>query len=252
MKTRAVTERFGDRADAYERGRPGYPDALLVRLCEELSPGDVVADLGAGTGLLSEALVGRGYVLRLVEPNGPMREVAERRMAGRADVTVHPGSAEQTGLESGSVALVVAAQAFHWFEPVATRAELERILAPGGQLALMWNDPDEASPFMAGYAALLQAHRIDEVSISRSPDRSKQVARFFGPRGCRLIVFENPTMVDWAMLEARLSSSSYMPAQGSPGHAPMIAALQELFDAHAEDGQVRFDYTTALYLGDLS
>jgi hypothetical protein len=56
---------------------------------------------------------------------------------------------------------------------------------------------------------------------------------------------------DYAGLEGRLLSSSYAPGPGHPKHAPMLRELRRIFDLHAVDGLVAFDYTTRVYFGKL-
>src|ERR1700744_2434719 len=112
------TERFGNRVDDYVRFRPGYPEALvpwLMRHCG-LDAGQLVADVGCGTGLFTRELLLHGLQVAGVEPNGPMRAAGATYLAESDEpFGSHEGTAEATGLAPGSVALVTAAQAFHWF-----------------------------------------------------------------------------------------------------------------------------------------
>jgi hypothetical protein len=75
---------------------------------------------------------------------------------------------------------------------------------------------------------------------------------FFGPQGYRSQSFENFQEFDYAALEGRLLSSSYTPEPGHPNHAPLLAELRSIFDAHQVNGTVRFEYTTTMYYGRLS
>jgi SAM-dependent methyltransferase len=122
------TERFSDRVADYARFRAGYPPGVLEVLRREtgLAPHHVVADLGSGTGLSARLFLEDGNVVLGVEPNAAMRQAAERLLAGWPGFRSVAGTAEATTLDAGSVDLVVAAQAFHWFDPDATRAEVVR------------------------------------------------------------------------------------------------------------------------------
>jgi ubiquinone/menaquinone biosynthesis C-methylase UbiE len=93
-----------------------------------VGPGRVVADVGPGTGIFTRLLLETGARVIGIEPNGPMRAAAERRILGEPRFESKNGRAEATGLADASVDLVTAAQAFHWFEPSAARAEFVRIL----------------------------------------------------------------------------------------------------------------------------
>jgi SAM-dependent methyltransferase len=116
----------------------------------------VVADIGSGTGILSELFLGNGNRVFGVEPNAEMRRAAERLLGGDARFTSVAGSAEATTLAEGSVDLVAAGQAFHWFDPEAARAEFLRVLKPGGWVALAWNARRRSgTPFLEDYERLL-------------------------------------------------------------------------------------------------
>ncbi len=247
------TERFGNRVGAYDTGRPRYPAALVDALADGLPAGATIADIGSGTGLLSRPFVERGLRVLAVEPNEPMRRAAEASLERLPGFTSLDGTAEATGLEAASVDLIVVGQAFHWFDRAAARREFARILKPGASVALVWNDRlSDSSPFMGDYEALLRRFGTDYAQVEHRNLRPAQLSRFFGEQGCRLRAFDNPQWLDWDALQARLNSSSYVPEPGHPEHAPMLAHLRQLFDRHQQEGRVRFDYDTLLYLAPLS
>ena len=127
-----ATRRFSSRVEKYVRYRPGYPPdvvSLLERECG-LTPGWVVADLGSGTGILSELFLANGNRVFGVEPNPEMREAGQRLLAGYPRFVSVGGRAEATTLPDASVDLVTAGQAFHWFDRPSARAEVARILNP--------------------------------------------------------------------------------------------------------------------------
>ncbi|KTT07908.1 hypothetical protein NS2R_21810 [Pseudomonas oryzihabitans] len=246
-------ERFSDRVDAYEKGRPAYPAAVARRLTECLDPDGVVADVGAGTGLLTRDFLAAGYTVHAIEPNGPMREAMEATLADRAGFHAWNGTAEDTGLGERSVDLIVAGQAFHWFDRDRARQEFARILRPGGEVALIWNYRlSDSTPFMAAYEELLLRHGTDYRQVEHRNLRPAELARFFGVQGCQLWVVPNGQRLDRAGLQARVESTSYLPAPGSDGHQALNAELDRLFEAHAADGEVRFDYDTLVYSGPLT
>src|SRR5579884_1615786 len=144
------TGRFSGRAEDYARSRPRYPDAVLDALRRDigLSPQTIVADIGSGTGILTEMFLRNGNVVYGVEPNPDMRRAAEQLLAGYHRFHSINGTAEQTTLPAGSIDLVTAAQAFHWFDAAAARREFRRILRPPYIVALLWNDRrKDGSPF---------------------------------------------------------------------------------------------------------
>jgi SAM-dependent methyltransferase len=169
---------FDRSAEAYERGRPGYPGDALAYLREalHLHPGDRVLELGAGTGKFTRAM--RGWSARRIalEPVPGMRAVF-RRASDDAELVI--ARAERIPLRSGSVEAVVAAQSFHWFQQPATLQEIRRVLRPSGGLAMVWNRRDESLPWTRRLGALIDAES-GEIPRTRSEEWR---ALFHGPGG---------------------------------------------------------------------
>jgi ubiquinone/menaquinone biosynthesis C-methylase UbiE len=247
-------ERFSSRVDDYVRYRPGYPAGLYEMFAREfeLDAGRIVADVGSGTGILSRGLLESGARVIGVEPNAAMRAAAENALSGNTCFESVSASAEATGLHAASVDLVVAAQAFHWFDPIRTRVEFARILKPGGIVALVWNQR-RATPLNREYEAMLErlAPEYRRVRESERAAEPKMLA-FFAPVSPGMAKFENQQRFDEAGLEGRLLSSSYAPPKESPTHEPILAALREIFRTHAEDGIVTVEYDTVVWYGALT
>ena len=218
----SATRRFSSRVEDYVRYRPSYPSALFAALEREcgLARPSVVADIGSGTGIAAAILLERGHRVHGVEPNAAMREAAERLLAGERDFVSVDGRAEGTTLADDSVDLVFAAQAFHWFERAACRREFSRILRRGHCVALVWNDRSrDATPFLAGYEALLRTHSIDYEKVNhRDVVSDAALAEFFAPDGYGELAFENSQDFDRDGLFGRARSSSYVPVPGHPAH----------------------------------
>jgi len=149
-KVRGPYTAFTDVADAYERGRPGYPETAVGWLVGD-EPCDVV-DLGAGTGKLTRVLVALGHRVTAVEPLDEMRAQLQAAVPG---VHVVSGSAEEIPLPDGSADVVTCAQSFHWFEHDVALPEIARVLRPGGRLALVWNVRDDRDPWTARLSAII-------------------------------------------------------------------------------------------------
>jgi ubiquinone/menaquinone biosynthesis C-methylase UbiE len=215
-----------------------------------LGPGAVVADVGSGTGIFAQLLLPHCARLFGVEPNDAMRAAAENLLAGSRNFTSRAGTAESTGLPDASVDLVTAAQAFHWFNIPACRREFARILRPGGFVALVWNERlADATPFLAGYEALLHRHATDYAQVNPVNIEPAALEAFFGPARMKTLEFPNEQHFDLAGLQGRLLSSSYAPNPGQPGHEAMMAELAALFARHQQQDRVSFLYTTKLHLG---
>lgn len=132
---------FTKQSDAYRQSRPGYPSELLERLITEarVKPGDPVADFGAGTGIMTRMLVDRGFSVTAIEPNEAMRAQSDVPEARWID-----GSFERSGLPDKSQRWAIAAQAFHWAEPVKALPEIRRILEKNGLFTVIWNNRSTA------------------------------------------------------------------------------------------------------------
>jgi SAM-dependent methyltransferase len=131
---------FGTAADRYDMYRPGYATEAIVWALGE-SPLRV-ADIGAGTGILSRLVQDLGHEVVAVEPDDLMRARLTRVSPG---ITALAGTAEHIPLPDQSVDAVVAGQAYHWFDPVHAHPEIARVLRPGGVLAAFWNDADPSA-----------------------------------------------------------------------------------------------------------
>jgi SAM-dependent methyltransferase len=245
------TERFSNRVDDYVRYRPSYPaDAVdfvvnALGLTDASSPeGRVVAELGAGTGIFSALLLERRVRVHAVEPNEAMRRRSESLLGRHEGFSSIDGTAEATGLPSGSVDAVVAAQAFHWFDPEAAREETRRILRSNGvNAALLWNARRlTGSPFLEGYEALLLAQGTDYARVRHQDVASRQAVEAFFGGPYDTWSTRNEQRVDWDGLRGRAASASYVPSASHPLHDAFFEALRRLFDATAEGGFVRFVY----------
>jgi SAM-dependent methyltransferase len=247
------TERFSGLAENYRRYRPGYPTAAIDLLAAQcgLRPGAVVADVGSGTGILTNRLLERGALVSAVEPNDAMRAAAEERLGQHPRFRSVAATAEATTLADESVDLWVAAQAFHWFDAARARLEALRLLRRGGFAALLWNErPPEPGAFLTEYEKLLHRHaaeyaaivaqRVDELHMQEFLGGAMQVARF-----------PNEQSLDYAGLEGRLLSSSYAPGPGHPQHEPMLEGLRTLFERHQRAGKIVFPYETRVYFAQL-
>ena len=137
------TRSFGSVADAYDRGRPSYTrDAVVwATSAEPLT----VLELGAGTGKLTGQLVALGHDVHATDPDAAMLDVLRARLPGvRTSVT----GAEDIPAADRAYDVVVAAQAFHWFDHERALPEIARVLKPGGHLAVLFNARDERIPWV--------------------------------------------------------------------------------------------------------
>ncbi|KAB7766491.1 class I SAM-dependent methyltransferase [Xanthomonas maliensis] len=251
----ASARRFDDRVEDYARYRPSYPPALLDWLQTTLgvTPTTAVADIGAGTGISSRLFLQAGHPVTAVEPNATMRAAAQQWLSEYPQFTTVDGTAEATGLADASVGLVSAAQAFHWFDTHAVRAEWARILQPGGLAVVYWNSRElDSTAFLRDYEQLLLDYGTDYTAVAERYQDDATMRDWFGTGFRAAAYFPNVQRLDFDALRGRLLSSSYAPLADDPRHRPMLAALRQLFDQHAHAGRIDFQYQTRVFAGTLN
>ncbi|EON25544.1 methyltransferase type 11 [Nocardioides sp. CF8] len=134
---------FGPVAEAYDRGRPSYPADAVAWLLD--GDAKIVLELGAGTGKLTRQLVDQGHAVFATEKDPAMLAVLREQVP---EVSAKVADAEQIPANDRSVDVVVAAQAFHWFDHDLAVPEMARVLRPGGHVALVWNFFDKRIPWV--------------------------------------------------------------------------------------------------------
>ena len=207
----APQERFTDRVADYVRARPSYPPQVITCLVEDcdLTPTWCIADIGAGTGLLSALFLQHGNTVHAVEHNAAMRAAVVAALGENPRFIPVAGSAEATTLPAQSVELIVAGQAFHWFDPDKARREFQRLLKPSGFVALVWNMRRQGDPFADAYEALLQRYGTDYQRVCAERVDLDMIKPFFAgsaeqPPPLYVRCFENSQALDWQGLRGRL------------------------------------------------
>jgi hypothetical protein len=245
------TQRFSDRVENYAKFRPDYPDALIRFVQERLPAPAVIADIGSGTGILSDQLLGAGYTVFGVEPNGPMRLEAERRLGSHTRFHSVIGTAEATTLGPGSVDAITCAQSFHWFDRIRSRDEFGRILRQPKLIILIWNER-VSGDLMEEYDRILQESAPDYSRVGRRNVTDADIADFFAPAPVERFYFPNAQRLDRDGFLGRVLSSSYVPNIGQPGHEAVMNKMDAFFDRHAQSGWIDFPYQTRVYLAHLN
>ncbi|WP_336054396.1 class I SAM-dependent methyltransferase [Streptomyces sp. CA2R101] len=238
-------------AAQYAAARPGYPPALFDAI-EELAgqslDGARVLDVGAGTGIATGLLAGRGARVTAVEPGAAM--AAELRAA-------HPGTPLVRALgdalpfsDDAGFDLVSYAQAWHWTEPARSVPEALRVLRPGGALALWWNIPDPDVGWAAEQEArlarrLLGYHRHGVAP--EAPDLLRDLGLGLEP-AFRVLHWTRRVPLDTHL--AMLGSRSYFSAIGPAAAAPVLederTALLKIFPDGIVEEAYALDLTVTL------
>jgi SAM-dependent methyltransferase len=245
-------DRYSDKVESYVKHRPSYP-AEVVDLVERAcgpAPGGCLADLGSGTGIFTRLALDRGLRVYAVEANPEMRAAAEAWLGGDPRFVSVAGTAEATTLSDASVDAIVCAQAFHWFDPVRVVPEFDRILRPGGTIALVWNNRRlDADPFHVELEQVIAAgcpdyggFQLADVELSEA-----RLARMFPARRVVEYTFANHKVLDRGGLIGLVSSVSYCPPRGTATYERLVASLDALFERHQAGGRVRIEYQVQMF-----
>lgn len=244
---------FVGEGGAYDSVRPAYPDeavAALVDAARRARGADAsvqdgplrAADIGAGTGKMSELLARAGLLVDAVEPSEAMRAQA----SSIEGVTWHDGVAEQTGLPNDLYDIVVFAQSWHWVDSERAGLEVERILAPGGVLGIVWNQMDVSIPWV---------HRLTRIMRSgdvHRPDKPPTPGGGFAPMTLTQVAWED-RMTPEEILTLGTTRSSYI-RSSEAGRARMQVNLRWYLYEHlgyAPGETVTIPYTTLVWLARL-
>jgi ubiquinone/menaquinone biosynthesis C-methylase UbiE len=239
LYTQNPQSRFADRATDYAKYRPSYPAEAITAILAGLDdPARLTAaDIGAGTGISSWLLAGRGLKVWAIEPNDAMRTAAiadgQAQMNAQTSTQIEfrAGTAEQTGLSDRAVDLITCFQAFHWFEPDATLREFHRILKPAGRVALIWNDRDREDEFTNQYTEVIRQaadpHYFERLDRKASDTEALRLSPLFTNYSAQ--TFTNSHRLDQAGLVGIALSASYIPKSGEL-HDQLLRNLQQLYD----------------------
>lgn len=140
--SRGLRLAFDAAAEAYDLGRPTFDAALLLPLLDAagLKPGDLVLEIGAGSGQLTGGLLEAGLRVTALEPGARLAERLAQKFAGHDGLEVIGASFEDYAPDQ-PFAAVLASNAFHWVDPEVSYAKAWAALAPMGSLCLIWNFP---------------------------------------------------------------------------------------------------------------
>jgi hypothetical protein len=184
-----------------------------------------------------------------------MREAGERALGAVPGFVSIAGTAEATGLPEASVDLVIAGQAFHWFDRARAGAEFKRILRAPRWAALVWVERGtHASPLLAALDQVLARYVPNQAEARcrrRDATDNATLSAFFASTGYHRATFDSRQGGDFDWLCGRILSSSFVPLPGEPGHAELLRHLRKTFDAHERGGTVTFEDDTNVYYGRL-
>ncbi len=223
----------------YERGRPGYPPEAVRFILDQIpnGAGDLVLDVGAGTGKLTRALMASEATVVAVDP---VREMVRLIPGFAPKVPVVVAVAERLPVQAGSVAAVTAAQAFHWFDADRAWAEFARVLRPGGTVALAWNARLREVEWVDRIWSVMD--RIEKTAPWRDHDRPERFPPHPDFSGVKQTSFRHTVAMDEAAVLARLMSVSHVAVLPTPDREELEREISAILVDVAEPLEI--DYRT--------
>jgi SAM-dependent methyltransferase len=245
------TDKFTNKADNYVKYRPSYPKEFIDYLSNEAGVGkdSIVADMGAGTGILTKLLLDRVKSVFAVEPNLQMRQACEKYCGDCKNFTAVDGTAETTSLPDKSVDFITVAQAFHWFDRDKAGSEFRRILKPGGKVVLVWNSRISSSEFIIENDELCRWIFPNFNGFSGGTDEDTTIYDFFRDGKCDCRVFNNNRLLSLEEYIGGSLSASYAPLEGDVNYNSFIEGLVKLFKKYSSGGKLLMPNNTRSYTG---
>jgi SAM-dependent methyltransferase len=248
------TQRFTGRVEAYKRFRPRYPAAILeiLQMTCGLTPETVVADVGAGTGMLAEVFLANGNRVFAIEPNAEMRAACEELENSYPKLTCINGTAEATGLPAGSIDLVAAGRAFHWFDPEKSKTEFARILRGKGWVALLGLGRPGAGqrPMALEMERIMREYGTDYAALKGRYKLGDRAREFFGG-ALEAAEIQTLTAFTWDEFLGNAISLSVMPMPGEPRFEAFEHALRRVFEKYQSNGKLEMPIECKMYFGRL-
>ncbi len=231
---------FGGVAEAYERGRPTYPVEAVRWMLGE-SPRTVL-ELGAGTGKLTRVAAALGHDVHATDPDEAMLQILEREVPG---VRTAQAGAEEIPLGDASVDVVMAGQAFHWFDLDRALPEVARVLRPGGRICIVWNFRNEKIPWVRRLGTIIGTQEQDT-----DPAQALIFSELFG-------FVEDHEFTHWQGIDREsiqdlVLSRSNVAVLDEAGRAAKLAEVLAFYDEYGRgmDG-MQLPYVTRCYRADL-
>lgn len=224
-----MNNEFMNKAKEYALGRPIYPEEILTNINELGINGEsVIADIGAGTGLLTNELGKIGCEILAVEPNIEMLNECKRYCLANTKIKYINASTERTQLPDHSIDIITIASAFHWFDKELSKVEFQRILKEDGYVILLWNSMQRDSDFAKEYLSTIGRYKIKNTSGIANVDPDKEKYDFFG-QDYKKIYYDNWQQFTEEGVIANAISLSYTPSKLDSSYDEFIHELRICF-----------------------
>lgn len=230
---------FGESVEQYQQGRPEYPAQAVEWFVE--SRIKRIADVGAGSGKLTAALVNAVAEVVAIDPDQRMLAALSKRLP---TVSTLVGTGESLPLADDSVDAVTFGQAWHWVDPLAASTEIARVLAPGGLLGLFWNIRDTSVSWVADFNALIGASDAEKMISQGGPSVGPEFStpQHFTTSWSTLMTVDD--------LVSMVSSRSAVITAAEERRSKLLAEVHDFFTAHlaiSDQDRIEMPYITHVF-----
>ncbi len=238
---------FSSKAEKYARFRWDYTPEALRTIGEgaNINPTTLLADVGAGTGILTRHFVDAAGWVWAVEPDPAMRAQAACCLRPAPNLALVAGCAEALPFAAGSLDVLVSAQAANWFVPALARAEFRRVLRPGGWLAMLKNRGTDLR-LAEATRGIYPPETDTETSM---PGLGTPLEYYYEGGSLRTAQFPFTIRQTWAQFLGALDSASFAPDEGNPHYAAYARRARQAFERLSDDGVLTSTGQTELWLG---
>lgn len=244
---------FNGLGNIYDKYRPSYPHMLIDFLRDELGMNkkSIIADIGSGTGILTQMLLKNSQTVYAIEPNNDMRKIAELKLSRDNNYISINATAEHTTLRHCSVDYITVAQAFHWFDRENFKKECQRILKPNGKVILIWNRRDEDSDYVQLIDSINRTFCPDFSGYSKGMRGGTEKLNYndFFQGNYEIQIFKNPIIFNKERFLGLHQSASYCLKVQNSKYNEYIQCLSRFFDSNSSDGKLTLDNNTYCYIG---
>jgi len=240
-----TVERFDGRAADYDLYRERYDTHEVLAPLRDwcgLTTEWLVADVGAGTGMLADVFLANGNRVIAIEPNAEMRAACAHLHTNESKLEIHEGTAEATGLEDASVDLVCSGRALHWFRIDDAMREFHRVLRPGGWIVSVAAGRTEfGREENIAFARLLERFSDSARNREVGYEAYARMKSFFDGGEFHHYERGGELRMDWQHLRGMALSLSHAPRVGSPRFLEFECALKDFYARHEKNGVVTWE-----------
>jgi ubiquinone/menaquinone biosynthesis C-methylase UbiE len=249
-KVMDTTKVFSTKAEKYAKFRWDYAaDGIetVVNLTQ-ISVHSIVADIGAGTGILTKHFIGKAQEIYAIEPNFELRQILTRELGAFPSVSVIDSCAEATKLPDNCVDVITVAQAIHWFDPEPTRQEMMRILKVHGWLVLIRNYGADNEANKAIQSLMTEEYGANFSVVTEQP-KVKPSSFYFGNGDFQTFSFPFAFRQGWEEFIGTLTTVSFMPDEDHPIFPKLETEAKRIFSQYSSNGYWKVEGETELIIG---